>query len=150
MFESDANVLISIHEKHAAKIKSGEKLVELRRRNLRISAGTRLWIYSTAPTASIELIATVKAVILGSPSEIWRKFGPLAAVSREEFDHYFKGSDTAVALELTAIRELHRPIRLSEIRKVSRKFHPPRFTKHLSPHSAELDLLLSNLGNHRE
>ena len=145
MSDADANVLISIHQKHAARIKSGEKLVELRRRNLRVSTGTRLWIYSTAPIASIELTATVKSVNVGSPSEIWSRFGSLAAVSRDEFDNYFRGSAVAVAVVLSAVRKLHRPISLGEIRRVSRNFHPPRFTKHLPPHSAELNLLLSNL-----
>lgn len=135
-----ANVLISVHHCHAVNFRNGKKTVELRRRSVRLTPGTTVWIYSTVPQGKVELAGTVQQVIKAAPDVLWRKVGTRAGISRSEFRNYFAESTVGSAIVLGRIRQLAPGIDLKTVRQVSAKFQPPQFLKFLPDNSPELKL----------
>ena len=62
-----------------------------------------------------------------APSTLWRRFGTVSGLKRQEFFEYFSGISKAFALGLSEPTELTSPIPLSKLRDVSGGFHPPQF-----------------------
>lgn len=121
----------------------GDKKVELRRRALRIPAGTRIWIYSKAPHAAVAAVATVEMVVSMPPRKLWDEYGGLTGVTKKEFDSYFFQANTAWAIFLKDIIALSTVVTLATLRKRS-LFHPPQFFKRLDDGSSTLKLLKTN------
>lgn len=140
---SSGDIVISIKSKYVDRIIAGEKLAELRRRAPQIAPGCRIWIYKTAPHATIAIMATVDAVATGSPSEIWERYEEVCGVSHEEFTQYFAEAKQACAILLRDVKEISPQLSLREIRKKSRSFQPPQFFKRLHDGSPELELFRS-------
>ncbi len=138
MYERD-NILISVHQRHAMNMMSGDKTVELRRRPLRVAPGTRVWIYSKVPRGSVEAVGTVDHIAASSPGQIWKEFGDQTGISQREFFEYFSGSETAYAIVFQEVQRLDRPLSLQEIRKHSSKFQPPQFFVWLSSDNVVLN-----------
>ena len=142
---SPSDILISVHARHVQSMLKGEKTVELRRRVLRITPGTRVWIYSKVPRGIVEALAIVDHVVQAPPPLIWRKFGARSAVSRIEFNDYFSELDIGCAILFNEIQCLKKNISLAEIRQRCSSFQPPQFFKTLSDGSPELFLFKSFL-----
>jgi predicted transcriptional regulator len=140
-----SNLLISLHPTFADKIVSGEKTVELRRRPIRASKGSHLWLYVKSPRATIEAKAVISKTIEGSPSEIWNEYGHRCGIRREEFRAYFADADRAFAIQIGKVRCLKTALTLQDIRKVATDFQPPQFYKRLGHGSPELNLLQAAL-----
>src|SRR5713101_2882063 len=121
------DILISLASRHADKIFAGEKQVELRRRTMRVAPGATVWIYVKLPVGSIVGRARVEAVHASSPASLWRRFGLVSGLSREEFFEYFKGVTQGFALVLEGARRLRRSLSLEALRKATRHFQPPQF-----------------------
>lgn len=124
---ANSDILISVKPKFATRIFDGTKTVELRRRNLQVPAGVRIWIYSTTPVAAIIGRATLEKIIAAEPSAIWDNFGQEAAISKAEFDIYFAQREFAYALVLSGAEALQKPISLDAIKARVSIFHPPQF-----------------------
>lgn len=140
---SCTDILISIYPTHTSNIIDGTKRVELRRRAIRVPRGTKVWIYSTRPRASIDAFAIIDDVHELKPSELWKQFGKDAGISRQEFDVYFAGSKTGCAVVLRNVTALRPHIPLKSIRTWAESFQPPQFFKKLGPDSIELAFLHS-------
>jgi predicted transcriptional regulator len=125
-------ILSSLESRHAESILQGHKLVEFRRRSMRISPGTTLWIYAKVPVSSIVGCATVAAIRSQAPSTLWRKFGSVSGISRCEFFDYFEGINQGTALELSNTKRLESMVPLALLRRISAGFHPPQFFTRLS------------------
>ncbi|MGO8793019.1 MAG: ASCH domain-containing protein [Terriglobia bacterium] len=136
-----SDILISLHPKYCDKVMAGIKTVELRRRRLKVSPGTRVWIYTKRPRACIDAVAVIESIHEGSHNELWRQFGNRVAISRLDFNEYLAGASGACAIVLRSVHPLKRAIGLEEIRQEIQSFHPPQFFKRLLPHSKELALL---------
>ena len=65
--DSSGDILISVKPRHATSMMSGLKSVELRRRPINITPGTRVWIYSKLPQGQIQVLATVDKVVEDKP-----------------------------------------------------------------------------------
>jgi len=135
------DIVISLEPRHAERILSGEKLYELRRRQMHLQAGTIAWLYVKRPVGAIVGHVTVLAVHHASPSALWSEVGHAAGVTRKEFRQYFAGSKAAFALELTEVVRLKKKIHLDEMRSVEPSFCPPQFFKRISPDSVLLNIL---------
>jgi predicted transcriptional regulator len=120
-------ILISVRAEYVAKMLKGEKTVELRRRNLRVSPGTRVWIYSKAPQGAIKAHAKITAVVTGDPSHLWQKFRSRVGVTQQEFQSYFDTVDEGCALVLSNVVKLRKHISLQTMRERVHSFHPPQF-----------------------
>ena len=134
------DILISLAAKYAEKIFAGEKQVELRRRAMKVAPGVTVWIYVKLPVGSIVGRARVEAVHASSPDSLWRKFGRVSGLSKEEFFEYFKGVTHGFALVLEGARRLRQSFSLDALRKVAIGFNPPQFFMRLA---AEHPLLLA-------
>lgn len=142
---SAENILISVHPRHVDSMVAGRKTVELRRRPLNIQAGSRIWIYSTLPRGSVEVMGVVERVVAASPSEIWKNYRDVCGVTKKEFDYYYSGAGMAYVIVFENIKELERAFSLSEIRGHVNRFHPPQFFKRLSAGGPELRLFNTSL-----
>lgn len=121
------SILISLESRHAHRIYAGTKKVELRRRPMRISPGTTVWIYEKVPVGSITGSATVTAIHTAAPSKLWKQFGSISGLSKSEFFDYFGDVTTACALVLHSAMPVRQPMPLSSLRKLSGGFQPPQF-----------------------
>lgn len=135
------DILISLHPEHSENVLSGRKTVELRRRRLNVTPGTRVWIYTKQPRSRVDAYAIVSEVHEGSQDELWTMFGSQVAITRSAFDNYLSGSETGCAIVFSSVSRLRRAIGLDEIRQKVANFHPPQFFKRLGPDSVELAML---------
>jgi predicted transcriptional regulator len=124
---NEEHILISLTPRHAANIFAGHKLVELRRRTMHITPGTRAWVYVKLPVGAIIGRVTIRAIHNSTPTSLWRRFGLVSGLSRSEFFDYFGGVTKGIALELEDVKELRQPVSLAALRKTSRGFQPPQF-----------------------
>ena len=121
-----SEALISIKPQYVKQIFLGNKLIELRRRTISLNSGTRLWIYSTVPEATIKGAAIIDRIILDRPYNIWRKFGTSACISRDEFDLYFNRYRLAIAIKFQNVVPLIPGLTLTDLRNEIPGFHPPQ------------------------
>ena len=140
---SCTDILVSLYPCHSTKIINGSKRVELRRRAIRVPPGTRIWIYSTRPRACVDAFAVIDAVHELEPTELWRRFGRDASITRQDFDEYFAGLEIGYALVLRNVIALRPTLALESIRIKAGAFHPPQFFKKLNAGSVELAILKS-------
>lgn len=105
----------------------GQKTIELRRRTVRVPSGTRVWIYSKAPHAVVEVLAVVDRVVCAPPKQLWNDYQEQLGISRAEFESYFSDARLGCALVLRNIERLPSSIGLAEIRHRSSSFQPPQF-----------------------
>jgi predicted transcriptional regulator len=121
------DILISLHKKYVVQMLQGQKTIELRRRTVRVSRGTRVWIYSKAPHAVVEVLAIVDRVVSAPPEQLWNDYKDQLGISKAEFESYFLDASLGCALVLRDIERLPSSIALAEIRHRSSSFQPPQF-----------------------
>lgn len=121
------NILISLAPRHAQNIFDGVKHIELRRRPMNLAPGTLAWIYVTLPVGALVGRATVSAVHSASPMTLWRKFGSVSGLERNEFLSYLEGIEKGVVLVLEDVKRLQVPLQLVDLRELSEGFNPPQF-----------------------
>jgi len=138
-------ILISIRPEYVAKILNGEKTVELRRRNLKVTPGTRVWIYSKAPHGAVKAHAEITAVVTAEPDRLWRQFHSCVGVTYREFRAYFGAVDEGCALVLSNVVRLEKHISLRMMRKKVTSFHPPQFYTKLNNREPMLRALNSGV-----
>jgi len=129
---SDDHILISLASRHAEKIFAGQKQVELRRRPMHVAPGATVWIYVKLPVGSIVGRAKIEAVHTLSPTLLWRRFGLMSGLSRQEFFEYFEGVTKGFALVLEGVRRLRQSLPLETLQKAIKSFQPPQFFMRLA------------------
>ena len=139
------DIVISVKAEYLAMIMNGEKTIELRRKTVKVSPGSRIWLYETSPTAHIAAYALVEKVITGTPKKIWSDYRNDVGITLAEFDSYFEGSSLACAIVLSEVRQVVPALKLSELRTRLNGFHPPQFFKRLRQNSPELRLLRAHI-----
>lgn len=107
-------ILISIHPEHVAKILSGEKRFEFRRK---VPSDTvrKMVIYSTAPVMKVVAVAEIDSTITAKPESVWRKTRHASGITKQRFCQYFDKREIAHALSIGSVRELETPVALSEL-----------------------------------
>lgn len=127
-----AHALISLEERFAEGILNGEKLVELRRRPMRLNVGTTVWMYVKVPVGEVVGSAQVLSLNTLAPQTLWRKYGDVSGLSRTEFFNYFSGVERGFVLVLDSPVRLKNPVSLEMLRILNDGFQPPQFFQHLS------------------
>jgi predicted transcriptional regulator len=127
-----AHALISLEDRFAEGILSGIKLVELRRRPMRISVGTTIWMYAKVPVGKVIGSAQVHSLHSLTPQTLWRRYGDVSGLTRTEFFDYFAGLQRGFALVLGNPVRLPRPFPLERLRSLNDGFQPPQFFQHLA------------------
>ena len=135
------DALISVKPRYVKHILTGHKIVELRRKPVRLAEGTRLWIYSTVPDAEIKGVAIIDEIISNRPSQIWKDFGRHACISKDEFDQYFERCHLAIAIKFRDVVPLIPSFSLRALREEIPNFHPPQFFLKLREANPVLNIL---------
>lgn len=131
------DVVFSIKPEYCDAIIEGRKTIELRRRfPATAPVGATAFIYATSPTRALLGLAEIGEVHCRTPRDIWDSFSDRACIAREDFDRYFEGVDSGVAIELKHARRLRRPLDLSELRERF-SFEPPQSYLYATPKMRE-------------
>ena len=117
-------LFISVKPKYANAILEGTKTVELRRTRPNLPDGSLVILYSSTPTRAVVGWAQLTGVRVGTPIEIWDKYGTAAAIDEPDYDAYFEGANRAFALELNSVVAAIQPIPLDVIRSIG--IQPPQ------------------------
>jgi len=137
------NILISVDERYARRMLNGAKMIELRRRPIRIAPGGRVWIYSKIPRGQVDAFGIVDDVISDSPHKIWEQHWQQCGVTKSEFESYFHNSEIGYAIKFKEIIGINTALSLEILRQSVATFQPPQFFKRLTADSPELNLFLS-------
>ncbi|WP_127088542.1 helix-turn-helix domain-containing protein [Aquabacter cavernae] len=136
-YPSRRDVVFSIKPEYCDAIIEGRKTIELRRRFPSTApVGATAFIYATSPTRALLGLAEIGEVHCRAPRDIWDSFSDRACIAREDFDRYFDGVDSGVAIELKHARRLRRPLDLSELRERF-SFEPPQSYLYATPKMRE-------------
>lgn len=117
-------LFISVKPRYANAILEGTKTVELRRTRPNLPDGSLVILYSSTPTRAVVGWAHLTGVRVGTPTEIWDKYGTAAAIDEPDYDAYFDGADQAFAFELNSVVAAVQPIPLDVIRSIG--IQPPQ------------------------
>ncbi|MDH5721901.1 MAG: GNAT family N-acetyltransferase [Alphaproteobacteria bacterium] len=139
------DVIISIQPNYVAKILSGKKTIELRKKPFPANGGVRIWIYTTKPSSSIEATAYVTEYEKDTPENIWKKYRNKCGISKKDFDEYYNGCKEAYALTLSNAKKLSRKIKLTELKELNEGFTPPQYFRYLKHNSSLCNQLLDCL-----
>ncbi|HTW17290.1 MAG TPA: ASCH domain-containing protein [Nocardioides sp.] len=120
----ERSLFISVKPRYADAILAGTKTVELRRTRPNLPDGSLVILYSSTPTRAVVGWAHLTGVRVGTPTEIWAKYGTKAAIDEPDYDAYFDGTDQAFALELNSVVAAVQPIPLDTIRSIG--IQPPQ------------------------
>lgn len=134
MFDESSNtrgmtsrpVVLSIRPTFIERILNGTKTIELRRRFPEsLPPAVLVLLYSTAPVQALVGWGLLDRVVRLPLPILWRRFGSAASVTRDEFDAYFHGTDVGCALSLKQVRQLPKPIQLTDLKRRF-DFSPPQ------------------------
>lgn len=129
--EQHTAMLASIKPRFASAIMDGSKKVEFRRRSPRWLPPTMV-VYGSGKMGSVLGSVEILNKTIDRPEAIWDRYGNASAMSREEFDSYFSGSEIAVALELGSVKTARRTIELDRLREMG--LEPPQSWRYVSAH----------------
>ncbi|MEI7702092.1 MAG: ASCH domain-containing protein [Planctomycetia bacterium] len=124
-------LFLSIHPRFVEKILTGEKTIELRRQRPRSVAGDWIAVYATTPERQLRGIVQVKEVRVENVRDLWHHVQNHAAVTKDEYDSYFLGTDQAVGIVLGIPISLTTPVSLEQLRKAWPSFQPPQGFRYL-------------------
>lgn len=134
---SEENAMISIRPEFVNSILAGTKTVEVRRRFIKLSKGTTLWIYSTLPTGAIVATATLSCIDHDTPKYLWQKYQKNIDILKKDYNLYFHGCSYGVALTLSLIKKIS-PIPLDRIREIRGVKAIPQVAVRVSKHEASI------------
>ncbi len=140
------HALISLEERFAEGILSGIKQVELRRRPMRLSVGTTIWLYAKLPAGKVIGSVRVRALKTLAPQTIWRKYGSVSGLKRSELFDYLSGIERGFVLILDRPARLPISFSLERLRFLNNGFQPPQFFQHLANDSALVSAFTEKAG----
>ena len=109
-------IILSIHPKHIAKILSGEKCYEYRKK---IPTDIEyLVVYATSPIKKVVAIIEIDTVLRDSAQKIWERTQKHAGVSYEFLMHYFNDAEDAYAIKFKNIHQLSTPMDITMIEDI--------------------------------
>lgn len=127
-----STAIFSVKPKYVSLIFTGVKTVELRKTNLRgISEGSRVFFWESSPVKQLAGMARVVSWVREPLEVLWNLISDMAGISREEFDEYFEGVESGVALFLEDAEEFHVKPKLSTLRR-KLGFRPPQSFRYAS------------------
>ncbi|MEZ5942911.1 MAG: ASCH domain-containing protein [Planctomycetaceae bacterium] len=130
-------LFLSIHPRFVAKIFSGEKTIELRRRQPRGLTSEWVAIYATTPEMQLRGIARISEIRVDGVRDMWKHAKIHAAVTKKEYDSYFADSNQAVGIVLRDPMLFSKPVALDHLRKIWPQFQPPQGFRYLNEEQVE-------------
>ena len=131
MAEPRRTLLLSVREKFAQRIFSGQKRVELRRVCPRVNKGDLLLVYVPSPIKALVGACTITGLMHDDPFSLWKKVKNFAGVSRDEFFRYYADSQNAYGILIGKTEKLDSEIGLQMLRENFKDFYPPQSYQYL-------------------
>jgi predicted transcriptional regulator len=145
-----STIIFSIQPKHAAKIFSGAKRVELRRtRPKDLDKGGLALIYVTSPNRCLAGAFKVTRIIERPLGELWRTVRKKAGITYREFKQYYGGVSTGTGIFFQKVWSFPEPLTLQDLRDELSSFLPPQAFRYARVHelsAPRVAKLLSNVG----
>jgi predicted transcriptional regulator len=132
MGPTDRALFLSLKPAFADLILDGAKTVELRKVRPRAAAGTLAIVYASTPVRAVVGTCTVADIGQERPGIIWKLHGPRTGLRWQDFDEYFDGRSTAVAITVIAPHRLDEPLPLQALRSGPHGFSPPQSFRYLT------------------
>jgi predicted transcriptional regulator len=108
--------LFSIKPEYCARIFSGQKTVELRRRlSARVATGSLMLIYETTPTKALTGLAVISSVKSMPVHSLWDVAECQGGIPRDAFFAYFDGLPDGFAIGLASATRFEIPVPLDEL-----------------------------------
>lgn len=102
-------VLLSIKPEFAEKILNGTKRYEFRKQNFSKNVETVV-IYATKPVGKIVGEFKLKAVLEGTPEQIWQQTEKFSGIHKYFFDVYYRNRKKAYALQTEDVVRYAEPL----------------------------------------
>ena len=102
-------VLLSIKPEFAEKILNGTKRYEFRKQNFSKNVETVV-IYATKPVGKIVGEFKLKAVLEGTPEQIWQQTEKFSGIHKSFFDVYYRNRKKAYALQTEDVVRYAEPL----------------------------------------
>ncbi len=132
---ASCTIILSIRPRHAAKIFSGLKKVELRRiRPQNLGNGTLALIYVTSPVKCLAGAFKVTRVIEEPLADLWKIVQKKAGLTYREFKQYYDGVSTGTAICFEKVWSFSEPLSLEDLRNELLTFLPPRAFRYARIH----------------
>jgi predicted transcriptional regulator len=126
-------ILMSIRPLYAEKIFNRTKTVELRRiRPKLIQKGSLIFVYVSSPIQSLVGAFSVASVKEMAISTLWDSVKDQACINYRDFNKYYHGAETGVAIFISDVWLLPKPIHLSDLQKDYDGFYPPQSFRYTS------------------
>jgi len=113
-YKAETAALLPIKPKFVEKILSGEKTVEFRKIVFKQNI-ERIIIYSSSPVKRVVAICDVKTINRERPLTLWKKYRHVGGIEYSEYADYYRNKEYGVAIELTNVRVLDKPLELSDL-----------------------------------
>lgn len=123
-------ILLPIKPEYAEKIYHGNKKYEYRKSTIKSGQPGRIVIYETRPVCKITGEIKIGSVLTGNPETIWNKTNKYGGITKQNFDHYYKGKSKSVAYEIVEARKY---TKARELKEYGLKRAPQGFV-YLTPH----------------
>jgi predicted transcriptional regulator len=120
-------IIISIKPQYVEKIKSGEKVIEIRKKFNHKWKGHRATIYATSPIKSLFGYVTISKIELEKPDIIWSKYQKDIGCNKSEFNDYIQNNKEIFALTLDNFESYKGSIPLNHLNHfVNEGLKPPQ------------------------
>lgn len=119
--------LMAIQPRFAQLILCGAKRVEFRKTRFRQTV-THVLIYSSGPVSKVVGGFEVEGVDEADPDDLWNRYVAVGGVSAVDFDTYYGGRSSGVAIRIGRVFELANPLPLDA---VCRGSNPPQSFRYL-------------------
>jgi predicted transcriptional regulator len=142
--------IFSIRPRFAELIFAGTKTVELRRiRPRQLAKGSLVLVYESAPVRSLSGAFTVEHVERMPVNDLWLAVKESAAVTRKEFQMYFRGVQTGVGVHIGHSWMFSKPLELSLLRNEVAGFRPPQGFCYVNGLQSDLSELIHSVLCHK-
>ena len=107
--------LLSIKPIYANAILDGKKKVEFRKRPFKRPV-SHVVIYATSPIQRIVGWFQTQGLDQMSPSALWQRFAAIGGISQDDFNSYYNGSESGVAIHVDQPRRLAIPVSIKRMK----------------------------------
>lgn len=108
-------VLLSIKPEFAEKILNGTKKFEFRKGIFKNNNITTVVIYATMPVGKVVGQFSIDGILKNDPEALWVKTKKYAGISKNFFDSYYSGRETAYAIKVGEVERFEDPLPLSSL-----------------------------------
>lgn len=107
-------VLLSIKPEFVKEIVEGRKKFEYRKNIFKRDDVSSVVVYATKPYGKVVGEFEIDSIKQNKPSELWKETKAYSGITRTFFNEYFKGRDTAFAIQIKEFVAYDEPLELQE------------------------------------